>query len=345
MVRNEGKKVEKLKFAIYEKEGEIARIIFNRPEKLNAFNIMGVPEGVMTDMTNLLSDAEVDDDIKVVIIKGNGRCFSTGMDLADAGFTVGYKDGKGAEGTKKANQRLGLRLDSLKHEESLRILSFPKITISQVHSYCLGMATHIAAYTDFCVAGEDAVFGLVYTRMFGDMASACALPFIYMVGLNRFREMALTGQTYSAQQMKEYGLIHKVVPNDRLEEEVESLAQSLTRRPKDGLAIGKYSMRVILQMMGITPTYSYWGGLWHRYLTNLKWEEGEYSFLRERRDKGLKSALYGMHDRFVGTPQSTLPKTRADLKEDEVKPYEYDLEAYERKVKEAARKERQKKLG
>lgn len=343
MVVKEGKKVEKLKFAIYEKEGEIARIIFNRPEKLNAFNIMGVPEGVMTDMSNCLADAEVDDDIKVVIIKGNGRCFSTGMDLADAGFTVGYKDGKGAEGKKKANQRLGLRLDSAKHEESLRILSFPKITISQVHSYCLGMATHIAAYTDFCIAGEDAIFGLVYTRMFGDMASACALPFIYMIGLNRFREMALTGRTYSAKEAAEIGLISKAVPNDRLEEEVEALAQSLTLRPKDGLAIGKYAMRVIYQMMGITPTYSFWGGFWHRYLTNLKWEEGEYNFLRERRDKGLKSALYGMHDRFVGTPVSTLPKTRADLKEEEVKPYDYDIQAYQHKVEEAHRKARRKK--
>jgi enoyl-CoA hydratase len=344
MVSKPAKKVEKLKFAIYEKEGDIARIIYNRPEKLNAYNIMGVPEGVMTDMVNCLKDCEVDDDIKVVIIKGNGRCFSTGMDLADAGFTVGYKDGKGAEGTKKANQRLGLRLDSQKHMDSLEILSFPKITIAQVHSYCLGMATHIAAYCDFCVASEDAVFGLVYTRMFGDMASACALPFIHIVGLNRFREMALTGQTYSAQQMKEYGLVNKVVPNDRLEEEVEALAESLTLRPRDGLAIGKYSTRVVLGMLGITPTYAYWGGLWHRYLTNLKWEEGEYSFLRERRDKGLKSALYGMHDRFVDTPQATLPKTRKDLKKDEIKPYNYDLEAYQRKVKEAAAKERKKKL-
>ncbi len=87
----------KFQYAIYEKDDQIARITLNRPEKRNALNMYGTTEGVAADMLRALTEAEEDDDIKVVILKGAGPCFCSGLDLSQAGLAYGF-------GTKGANQ-------------------------------------------------------------------------------------------------------------------------------------------------------------------------------------------------------------------------------------------------
>ena len=81
-------------YIIYEKAGEIARITMNKPEKLNAYAFISVGDD-FAEILDAFTQAENDDDIKVIILKGAGRSFCVGQDLAKSGFVYGYSKGKG----------------------------------------------------------------------------------------------------------------------------------------------------------------------------------------------------------------------------------------------------------
>ncbi len=80
------------KYVIYEKNGNIATITLNRPEKLNVLNMMGTNEGVFTDMLNAMTEAEDDDEVKVIVIKGAGKHFCAGEDLSQAGLRLWFRN-------------------------------------------------------------------------------------------------------------------------------------------------------------------------------------------------------------------------------------------------------------
>ena len=93
---------------IYEKDGNIGRITLNYPEKLNTWDFPG--QGGMSDQFDgALKEAVDDDDIKVVVIKGAGRCLSAGHDLTKVGFVYGM--GTGKTGERRASQRARLKVD------------------------------------------------------------------------------------------------------------------------------------------------------------------------------------------------------------------------------------------
>ena len=95
------------KYAIYEKKGGIATITLNRPDKLNVLNMMGTKEGVFTDMLSALTEAEDDDEVKVIVIKGAGKHFCAGEDLSQAGFVYGFGTGKAGE--RRPSERIRLK--------------------------------------------------------------------------------------------------------------------------------------------------------------------------------------------------------------------------------------------
>ena len=96
------------RYVLYEKEGAVVRITMNRPEKLNAFDFPD-QSGILDDFYAALGDAEDDDGIKVVVIRGAGRSFCAGNDLESVGFVYGM--GTGQPGERRANQRVRLKVD------------------------------------------------------------------------------------------------------------------------------------------------------------------------------------------------------------------------------------------
>ena len=122
---------------ILEKEGNIARIIMNNPAKLNAFVFFGGKESDANLIWDAFEEAAEDDDVKVIIWKGAGRAFCVGHDLSKVGFVYGFGSGKKDEG--RPNQRIRLKYDRAGTERPMRTIFLnPKITIAQVHGYCLG---------------------------------------------------------------------------------------------------------------------------------------------------------------------------------------------------------------
>ena len=277
---------------LYEKEGHIAHITLNRPEKLNAVS----PE-LVRDWEAAMHEAEEDDDIKVIIFKGAGKAFSAGADLSGVGYVYGMKEPKPGETVKRVPQRVKLKFDrNLFLEFHRKVLLCPKITIAQLHKYCLGIAFNIVLHCDLIVASEDCKVGHVEERLgLGGMTISPIM--ILRAGLTKSLDLCLTGKMIDGRQAVEMDLINRVVPKDKLDSEVRELAAGLALHPKDGIAFGKASRHMIYETMGVTK------GLvehfiMHSFQTNRVYDEDEYNFFKQRRDKGVRDAAHEKHDYF-----------------------------------------------
>ena len=277
---------------VYEKDGDIATIILNYPEKLNAMDFPGdegICDGFYRDALGL---AEEDDEIKVVLIKGAGRAFCAGHDLTRVGVVYGMRPGV------KVGQQPRLKVDNAWIDKTFRrLFLFPKITIALVHGLCLGEGFFITECCDLAIASDDAIFGHREQRLaFGGQV----LPLsILTYGFKRAMEIWLTGRDISAHEASQMGLVNKVVPRDKLDEEALKLAKGLALLGRDVIAIGKASRRLTYTQMGIMAGWDTYG-LLHTVGTNVRWYPGEYNFFKERRDKGAKVGFHGLHQQFEG---------------------------------------------
>jgi enoyl-CoA hydratase len=277
---------------LYEKDGHIAHITLNRPEKLNAVS----PE-LVRDWEAAMREAEDDDDIKVIIFKGAGRCFSAGADLSGVGFVYGMKEPKPGEKGGRIPQRVKLKFDrNLFLEFHRKVLLCPKLTIAQMHEYCLGIAFNIVLHCDYLIASEDCKMGHVEERL-GQGGMTISPIMILRAGLTRSMDLCLTGKMIDGRQALEMGLINRAVPKDILDAEVRELAAGLALHPKDGIALGKATRQLVYETMGITRglTEHY---IMHSFQTNRVYDPDEYNFFKQRRDKGVRQAAHEKHDYF-----------------------------------------------
>jgi len=278
------------KYIIYEKDGNLAKITFNQPEKLNALGLVGRDEDA-AEFYDALDDVEKDDDIKVVILKGAGRAFSVGHDLRKVGFVYGF--GSGVAGEKqRPSQRIRLRKDKIGlADDLLRIFLCSKITIAQVHGYCVAAGLDIALLCDLVIAAEDTIIGRPEQRLgFAGSGFPSFQIMVANIGLKRTMDLVLTGREIAAKEAEQIGLINKAIPGEILEESVEKLAKALCLLPKDGIAIGKAMRHQVYSQMGLTNLVP--GYVSHTLFTNLQWAEGEFNFFKERRDQSAKGAFH-----------------------------------------------------
>ena len=274
------------KTVLYEKSGHIARITLNLPEKRNTLDFRG-QGGITDDLHAAFTEAEEDDEIKVVILKGAGPDFCAGHDLSGVGFVYGMKD-KG----ERISQRVRYKWDRRHFDEHLRrIFLFPKIIVAQVHGHCLGEGSILVECCDMAIAAEDAQFGHPEVWLGGVGVSLMPIV-IATVGLKRAMDLLTTGRRIDGREAERIGLVNKAVPSDKLEEEVDKLAETLARLPADGIAIGKALRHMAYEAMGLTSSFTQ-QGIFHTWATNIHWEKDEYNFFKARRDKGVKEAYRG----------------------------------------------------
>lgn len=178
----------------------VATVTLNRPEVNNAYNgdlIAGVHEAM--DALGALGG------LRVLVLKGNGRHFQAGADLAWIG-AIGLLSEDENEKASRATAEVVRRLDKL-----------PVPTVALVQGGCFGGGTGIVAACDIVVASEDAIFAITETR-WGLMAGII-LPQLYQaIGLRALRRYALTGERFGAQEARRIGLAHEVCENGKLEE-------------------------------------------------------------------------------------------------------------------------------
>ena len=285
------------KYIIYKKEGNVASITFNMPERLNTFTFVGRGEDAQ-ELYGALDDAAKDDDIKVVVLKGSGRAFSVGHNLTKVGFVYGM--GTGQKDERRASQRIRLSMDKTAfYDDFLSLFLHPKITIAQIHGYCIAGGLMLATLCDIAIAADDAQPSHTEQRL-GPAGNTPTLQvMIATIGVKRTMDLLLTGRTISGKEAAEIGLITKAVPPDKLEEEVDKMAKAMSLLPRDGIAMGKAQRHMAYESMGITAGFAQ-GYIMHTMFTDIRWEPDEYNFFKERRDKSAKEGFHGRDDRYSG---------------------------------------------
>ena len=281
-------------YVLYDKEDAVVRITLNRPEKLNVFDFPG-QGGILDDFYAALGDAEEDDEVKVVVIRGAGRSFCAGHDLDSVGHVYGM--GAGGAGDRRASQRIRLKVDRRWMEQHLKLLLFPKITIAQVHGHCVGEGSILMEACDLALVADDAQISHAEQRLGFSGSGLNLVPLYLTVGLKRARELLLTGRAISGVEAAQMGLANRSVPPDELEQAVADLCRDLVLLPADGIAIGKASNHWILDILGATSGLLQ-GYITHTLFTNLRFEPEEFNFFRERRNTGTRSAFHARDDRF-----------------------------------------------
>lgn len=226
---------------IYQKDGPIARVILNWPEKANAQD-----ETLALEVDQALYDAERDWNIKVVILKANGKGFCSGhivANMAEA-YPSFAKETVARGGAWKAQSDLFVK-------PVMNLWEFAKPTISQVHGYCVGGGTHYGLTTDMVIASDDAYFGYPPLQGFGMPSGECSIePWIFM-NWRRAAYYLYTSETVTAEKALEYGLINEVVPRDRLEDRVEAIARHIAQAPLTTLMATKANLKRAWELMGM----------------------------------------------------------------------------------------------
>ena len=216
---------------LYEVKNRIAYIIFNRPEKRNAFNAEFAEK-----LHAALLRAEHDSEVKVIVLKANGAVFSAGADL-------------GALQQLQQNTREQNVTDSTNLMQLYQyIYRHPKVIIAQVQGHAIAGGCGLATLADFSFAVPEAQFG--YTEVKIGFIPAIVMVFLLRkIGEGRAKELLLTGKLISAQQAHDFGIINFIVSADKLEDEVYEFAQKLcTETSTDSLRFTKAMIATIQEM-------------------------------------------------------------------------------------------------
>jgi 2-(1,2-epoxy-1,2-dihydrophenyl)acetyl-CoA isomerase len=219
-------------FLLYETRGRVAVLTLNRPASRNAI-------GSHSDCAELVAAVEranTDPAISVLVLTGAGASFSAGGDLKG----MRDRDGIGPLATPvdtRNNYRAGVQ------KISLAFAGLEIATIAAVNGHAIGLGCDIACLCDMRVASETAKFAASFVKMGivpGD-GGAWILPRI--VGYANAAEMILTGDTYSAAEAKDMGLVKTIVPADQVMAEAMKLADRVAANPPRALRLAKRLLR------------------------------------------------------------------------------------------------------
>ena len=217
----------------YERNGALAVLVLNRPDKLNAINA-----AMVADLGRALDAAEGDDEVLAVVLAGAGRAFSAGFDLDLDADAAAQPD---PQAVRRALQ-----------EDFAIIMRFwdcPKPTIAAVHRYCLGSAMELAVACDITLAADDCVFGAPEVQ-FGSGIVAMLLP--WLIGPKHAKELLLTGDDrVPAERALALGLVNRVVPAARLMDEALALARRVAANDRLAVKLTKLAINRSLEAAGM----------------------------------------------------------------------------------------------
>lgn len=211
---------------IYEKEGAIARIRFNRPEVLNALDL---------DTAKCFFEAcqaiAADTAVRVVVLKGEGRAFVAGGDLAQMSNDT---------------TRVITELFGYMHKAILLLQELRAPVIGSLHGAVIGGGLSLALACDLAIAAEGTQFNLGYAKVAGSCDLSSSWNLVRLVGLRKALEISLLSETFDAQEALRLGIVNRVVAAADLQEETEKLAQRLAKGPTVALGQIKKLMRTSL---------------------------------------------------------------------------------------------------
>jgi enoyl-CoA hydratase/carnithine racemase len=214
--------------AILEKfsDKRIATISLNRPEKRNAIN-----QQMVDDMLAALENVRADAEIRVVVVKGNGPSFCSGLDLY---YLRSLTQGPPGDWDRFSPTRI--LFDAVRN--------FPKVTIAQIHGYCLGGGMALMNSHDLVIAATNAQIGMpeILRGSFGQMATSTL--FHSGVSMKKAALIQLTGHNLSGVEADRIGLVSMAVEESELQAVTQRLAEEVATRHPAALASAKIAVQM-----------------------------------------------------------------------------------------------------
>jgi enoyl-CoA hydratase len=226
---------------IYEKEGAIARVTLNWPEKANAQD-----QKMAEEIDAALLDADRDYDIKVLVLEANGKGFCSGHAIGNnARDYPTFAEASSHMGTPWKGQT------DLFVKPVLNLWEFSKPTIAAVHGYCVGGGTHYGLITDIVIAADDAYFQYPPLQGFGMPSGECSIePWVFM-NWRRAAYYLYLAEVIDAQKALAVGLVNEVVPRSDLHARVDSIAHHIAQAPLTTLMATKANLKRAWELMGM----------------------------------------------------------------------------------------------
>jgi len=215
-------------------DGPVATITLNRPTAFNSINL-----AIAQKLEQLAAEVEALEDIKVLVIEGEGRAFCAGGDLQTIGAAA-------------ANDTIAPVVgELLKHYHAFitTLRRMPKLVLASVHGSAAGAGLSLAFVADLCIAADDARFTAAYSKLGVSPDGGGTVGVVASVGVRRALQIYLAEDNFSAQQALDWGLVAKIVPAAELKAATRELALRLGQNAPAALAATK----ALIHRAPVTP--------------------------------------------------------------------------------------------
>jgi enoyl-CoA hydratase len=224
-----------------ELDDTVATLTLDRPERLNT-----ITRDLIADFRQAFAEAQSDDDIRVIRLRGAGRAFCAGYDI-----DWGAESMQEAEGEQPWDPMADLAMMSRFVDTYMALWRSPKPVVAQVHGFCVGGGTDFALCSDLIVCAEDCRIGYPPARVWGSPTTAM---WTYRLGLERSKRLLLTGDPLDGRKAVEWGLASECHPEADLDEAAMALCRRVGQLPANQLHMMKVLVNQAIEQMGLQTT-------------------------------------------------------------------------------------------
>jgi enoyl-CoA hydratase/carnithine racemase len=195
---------------LVERDGAIATVVLNRPDKLNALT-----RAMWGELGDTVWGLSQDANVRCIILRGAGeKAFSPGNDI-------------GEFETQRSSKAQAIEYGKVMHATAEKLANCPTPIVAQIHGICVGGGLEIAALTDLRICGQSSRFGAPIKNLGLVMAYAEMAPLVRLVGKSVALEILLEGRVFDAAEAKDKGLVTRIVPDDQVAAEARAAAERI----------------------------------------------------------------------------------------------------------------------
>lgn len=253
-----------------------AWVTLSRPQKLNSLT-----DPLMVELKGTLDTLALNDDVRVIVLQGDGKAFSSGFDLSGSREEpLSVSDWNAHIQTGAAAMRA--------------VWMVPQPVIAKIRGACLGGGFDLSLACDLAIASDDAYFGEPEVK-FGGGSMFMVLP--WLMGLRQVNELLLTGRIIDSQRALEFGFLNEVVSGDELDDRIEALVAHMCLLPGGTLQKNKRLVHRVYELMGVLNAVQISADTSTLALSSKGGEAAEFDTIVQA--EGLASALKWQKDRYL----------------------------------------------
>jgi dihydroxynaphthoic acid synthetase len=247
---------------LYEKKDNVARITFNRPNLYNAVRPQTIEE-----LLKACEDADMDPTIGVLVITGaGGKAFSAGGDINEFG---------------DSNPRKAWLIARTCMLLTETIRGMGKVVIAAIDGYAMGFGCELVCFCDLAIATEGSSLAITELKVGSGGTYGGTQMFPRLMGEKKAREAIFLAKRFDAYEAEKVGLINKVVPKDKLEEEVDAWCDRILEMSPQSVRVAKTSLNFESDLL--QPSYRHGLLAWTLLHDSEEWNEGMKAFLEKRK--------------------------------------------------------------